>query len=78
MGGAHAHALRRDTPLAQRYEFLPDEGNELTIGIPPKDADAPFRAGPHDDLDAVRGILLSCLIGACLWVAIAIFAVRVL
>ena len=78
MRGAHGHAHRYDTPLAQPDELLPDEANELTVEVSPEDADALFRPDPHDELDAARGVLLSCVIGACLWLLVAMLAVAVL
>jgi hypothetical protein len=68
MREAHAHAYGHDTPLALPDELLP---NDLTIEGLAEDADALSRRVPHDDLDAARGILLSCVIGAYLWLVVA-------
>jgi hypothetical protein len=68
MREAHAHAYRRETLLGP-----PDE---LTVQAWPEDADSLSLPEP-DDLNAARGILFSCVIGAYLWLLIAIVAVRV-
>jgi hypothetical protein len=41
--------------------------------VEPEAAEALSRTEPHDELDALRGILLGCVIGACLWLLIAVW-----
>ena len=72
MRGVHAHARRHDTPLARRDEPLPDKA--VTVEAPPEGGEIRSRPVPRDDLDAIRGMLLGCLIGAFLWLLIAMVA----
>ena len=78
MRGVHAHAHRDHTRLARPDELLPDEANDPSVDVPLENAEVPSRSEPHDELNAVRGILLGCVIGASLWLLIALLAAWVL
>jgi hypothetical protein len=47
----------------------------VTVEVPPPEGrEIRSRPVPRDDLDAIRGMLLGCLIGAFLWLLIAMVA----
>jgi hypothetical protein len=67
MRGAHAHTDRIDTLLHQRGELMPDGAIELAVEASRKEAEALYSKEPHDEMDAVLELLLSCVICTCLW-----------
>jgi hypothetical protein len=69
MRGVHAHVHEDITPLARPAERPLDEA------IEPEGSEALSRTAPQDDLNAARGILLGCVLGACLWLLIAVWLV---
>jgi hypothetical protein len=67
MRGVHAHVHEDVTPLAQPAERPLDEA------IEPGVTEALSSTESRDELNPVRGILLGCVIGACLWLLIAVW-----
>jgi hypothetical protein len=76
MRGAHAHADRNYTLLDQQRELPPDRAIELTAEASPEEVEAPSRKKPHDEMDTVLELVLSCVICAGLWLLMmAVWAV---
>ena len=75
MRGGYMHAPIADTPQTQIGDLLRDNTNDLPLEVSREGLSHPE---DRDELDAVRGMLFSCVIGAYLWLLIAMIAVRIL